>query len=391
MEGRGALTLQCRLIVDNVADPFGRGARKPLGDAEAGSNGPGRAAAPAFVDRRAIAKLSTAIFLCVIFAAVEVVGGYLSHSLAIMTDAAHLLSDVGGFLLSLLGIAMATRGANRHMTFGYQRIEIIAALLSIMIVWLMTAFLLHEAVGRIREPQPINGPMMAALALFGLLVNVGIIAVLHQPHAAPHSHGGHACGGEEAASPHSDETGTARNINVRAAFIHALGDIIQSVGVLLASLVIWWRPAWTIADPICTIAFALIVFASTYYIARDAILILLEGAPASVHQEELVRALLAIPSVVEVHDLHMWTLVPGRIVATVHVIIQWRGASGESDAAAYERVLLASQEIFCRAGIHHATVQIDPLRHLDEMHCRVNCCGSTGDLTAASIASTATL
>lgn len=171
------------------------------------------------------------------------------------------------------------------------------------------------------------------------------------------------------------------NINVRAAFIHVIGDLIQSVGVVLAAALVWWDPSWRIADPICTFLFSLLVIASTWMLAREAIVTLMEGTPASADPQALKRALLEVQGVLAVHDLHIWSLSPGKVSATVHVIVSWTDL--RNDASLYGEMLLRCQQVTCAHHIHHATIQIDPDRQL-EVHCRDNCCGSDDDFLANS-------
>lgn len=346
----------------------------------------------------------------------ELVGGYVSGSLAIMTDAAHLLSDVAGFLVSLCALGLSKRRASPVMSYGYHRAEILGALLSISLVWALTGWLVVEAVDRLRNPQSINGKVMFVVAGLGVLVNgiIGLVLHSHHHHGHDHQHRRHhdyeqpglplsprrepLLGAAECGQSYSvDEMvhyyPAEPSLNVRAAFIHAIGDLIQSVGVLLAASLIWWRPSWQIADPLCTFLFSLLVLASTWMLARDTIVILMEGAPPGISHALIKEQLGAIPGVQEVHDLHIWSLAPGKIAATVHIVIDWlalRSEPHEGDPrslryrdsppptdcpAAYERVLMQCQSVICAQGVHHVTIQIDPASRWSP-HCRVDCCGS---------------
>lgn len=335
--------------------------------------------------KRAIHKLSIAIVLCVIFMIAEVVGGKISGSLAIITDATHLLSDVAGFLISLFAITWSRKTANASMSYGYHRAEILGALGSISLVWAITFYLLVEAWERLQNPIPINGPIMVVVALFGVVVNAVIGLVLHEHHHAHHSHEiSHGLGTDGGPHPHESalgiESGRSHgsthgqpNINVRAAFIHAVGDLIQSVGVLIAALIIWYRPEWRIADLFCTILFSILVLGSTWFLARDTIHILMEGTPAEICPRTLREQLAQVEGVMAVHDLHVWSLAPGKASATVHVVIDWERQIVDPDL--YMRVLSQCQHVVCSHNVHHATIQIDP-ETTSAVHCRTDCCGS---------------
>lgn len=325
---------------------------------------------------KVVKKLLIAIALCFLFMIAELVGGYLSGSLAIMTDAAHLLSDVAGFLVSLCAVGWSRKRASAAMSYGYHRAEILGALLSISMVWALTGWLVVEAFDRLRNPQPIDGRMMFWVAILGVLVNAVIGLVLHEQQ---HHHGIDDDTAEnleriDASLPSASHTHAIRgNLNVRAAFIHAIGDLIQSLGVLVAAIVVWWRPEWRAADPICTFLFSILVVASTWFLARDTIIILMEGTPKDVCTATIQQQLAAIDGVREVHDLHVWALAPGKAAATVHIVADWSTIC--EDPSTYEELLIKCQRIICRQGVHHVTIQVDPDQRV-AVHCRVDCCGS---------------
>lgn len=323
------------------------------------------------IDTNALRKLIIAISLCFIFMIAEIVGGYISNSLAVITDASHLLSDIAGFLISIFAITWSRKKASSSMSYGYHRAEILGALFSISLVWVMTLWLLIEAIERVRNPVEIDGAVMAIVALLGVVVNIIIGFVLHQPHN--HSHHSHIHGHSHGHN-HTEHHSQGENINIRAAFIHAMGDLIQSVGVLIAAIMIWMRPDWQIADPICTFIFCFLVIGSTLFLAKDTILILMEGTPKGFAPRILQRELADLDGVMHVHDLHVWSLAPGRSAATVHIVMDW--SRQHQDPSFYESVLKKCQQVICKHNIHHVTIQIDPDNRL-ALHCRVDCCGST--------------
>jgi cation diffusion facilitator family transporter len=289
----------------------------------------------------------------------EIVGGWISGSLAIVTDAAHLLSDIAGFLISLFALTWSTKPANTNMSFGYHRAEILGALLSIAMVWALTAYLVFEAIERIKYPQPINAKVMLVVAVVGLVVNIIIIIALtlHDNHHHEHEnqHDLESTPVAPSSNPHRHS-----NLNIRAALIHAIGDIIQSAGVLIAAVVIWYRPDWSIADPLCTFLFSILVFASTVMVTREAIHILMEGAPKDINLAQLESDIRALAGVKGIHDLHVWSLAAGKPALTIHVL-----RHEEHDV---DLVLMSCQSLLCtRYNIHHATIQvesrIDPRYH----------------------------
>ena len=207
-------------------------------------------------------------------------------------QAAHLLSDIAGLLVSLLAAWLAGMPRTSRLSYGYRRADEVAAFVSVMLIWGTTVFLVIEAVQRIVKPQAVDGKIMFITGACGLAVNILMMKVLHQGHnhshnhshggadegghphhSHSHSHGGEGEGGIEdeghgkpaAAAAASHHHGHSHeNLNVRAAFIHAVGDLIQSIGVMIAAALIWWRPNWNLADPLCTIVFACLVVWSSW-------------------------------------------------------------------------------------------------------------------------------
>lgn len=317
-------------------------------------------------------KFILALCFSFLFMIVEVVGGYFANSLAIMTDAAHLLSDVGGFAVAIFAAHYASKRSQQSHTFGYHRVEVLAALASVLCSWAVTGVLVAEAVQRILEPVAVNGKLMFFLALAGIGVNVLNLLILgghhhhgvgvghdhdhnhdhdhdhdhHHDHSHGHSHGteGHR---------HEHEGHEQSNINLRGAVIHVLGDFVQSIGVAAAGALIWWKqddPRWQIADPICTFIFALLVLLTTKAILRDISDILMERVPRQIDIDKLEQGMLAIDGVTEVHDLHVWCIKPGMPILAAHVT--------SSDAKDGEAVL-SSVTDYCRSfGIDHSTIQV---------------------------------
>jgi len=285
--------------------------------------------------------------------AVEIVGGIAANSLAIITDAAHMLSDVGGFIVSLVALQLAEMEATKEYSYGFKQAEVLGALFSIMIVWGLTAVLLYEAVFRFFQPEEIDAPVMFTISVIGFLVNLVLMKVLGHGHGHGdgddhgHSHGG---GGEE--------SGAA----VQAAIAHVIGDIVQSLGVCLAALCIWIKPLdlgvtekgvsnWNYADPCCTVLFGIMVLFTTKSTIVRTVTTLMGKAPKHVDQAKVVERLMGLRNVTDVHDLHIWSVGSNEVLCTAHVMV--------ASAADATSVLKGSIKIAQEMGIGHSTFQIE--------------------------------
>ena len=263
--------------------------------------------------REAVIKLSFAAFLAIIFTLAEAVGGYLSSSLAVLTDSAHMLSDFFGFIVSLISLFISRRKASNKMHYGYHRAEVLGAIFSVIIIWIVTALLVYEGIQRlIHLDYEINADVMLITATAGLYINVLLSLVLQVPLPK------FMLAKDDIGQGNDSKV---ENINIRAALIHCIGDIVQSVGVIIAGLVIKFRPDLKIADPICTFIFSILVTITTINILRDAVHILMEGAPGSIKLNEIHTYLLSIPEVKRFHDLRIWNLSSTRICLSVHLAV----------------------------------------------------------------------
>jgi cobalt-zinc-cadmium efflux system protein len=263
--------------------------------------------------------------LTLAFTAIEVVGGLLTGSLALLADAAHMLSDNAALAVALLAVWLAGRPTTPERSFGYQRAEILAALVNGLILVALAAWIFFEAWGRLSDPPEVLAGWVALVAVAGLAVNLAAAAILHR--------GGH------------------KTLNMRAALRHVLADAVGSAGVLVAALVILLT-GWRYADPIAGLAIALLILASSWGILRDSVHILLEGAPRGMDTRGLGRRLTEVPGVVEVHDLHVWTITSGFPALAAHVLVE-----RDEDCHARRREL---EEVLLREyGIEHTTLQVD--------------------------------
>lgn len=287
-------------------------------------------------------KLVAATTMCLIFMVVELVGGYIAGSLAVMTDAAHLLSDCVGFLVGLIAVWLSGLPPTHRFTFGYHRAEVLGALLSISVIWILTSIFIYLAVQRlVKADFDIHADAMMIVAAIGIGINIVMGCILHGRHG--HSHSG----------PYTEE-----NINVRAAVIHVLGDLIQSTGVFISALVIKFYPSAKIIDPICTFLCCILVVGSTVPILRQSVWVLLECTPPDMEYTEVEHALSSLEGVLGVHALHLWALTPGQYAATVHIAV---GSLADRDQV-LERAQTILHNKFSLARI---TIQVE--RHLGDI------------------------
>ncbi|XP_046864956.1 zinc transporter 2-like isoform X2 [Xenia sp. Carnegie-2017] len=275
--------------------------------------------------KRAKQKLVIASTLCLFFLVAECVGGVMANSLAIITDAAHLLSDFASFLISLLAIWFATRPSTSKLSYGWHR-EVMGALLSVLIIWVLTGVLVYEAIKRvINGNHKVNANIMLIIAGVGVGVNIlmGLVLGHNHSHGASstgshgHSHGKRKLSSTPSVKKHAED----ENVNVQAAFVHVIGDLLQSLGVLVAAIIIKFKPNWSIADPICTFVFSVIVLFTTITILRDALLVLMEGTPKGIDLDEIKERMRKINGVTAIHDLHVWSLTVGTLALSAHLDI----------------------------------------------------------------------
>ncbi|XP_061099561.1 zinc transporter 2 [Conger conger] len=309
-------------------------------------------------------KLYIASTVCLIFMIGEVIGGYLAHSLAIMTDAAHLLTDFGSMMVSLFSLWISSRPPTKTMNFGWHRSEILGALVSVLSIWIVTGVLVYLAIERIvRNDYEIDGHVMLITSGCAVGVNIIMAYILHHS-TTFHSHGtGYQKIDEGGASPvshgHSHGIlGGHSNTSVRAAFIHVVGDLLQSVGVLVAAIIIYFRPEYKIADPICTFLFSVFVLGTTLTILRDVFRILMEGTPKGVEFNSVKDVLLSLKAVKAMHSLHLWALTLGQSLLSVHVAI-------EENADPQSVLKEATELLQTKFGFHSTTIQVE--RYSEDM------------------------
>lgn len=266
-------------------------------------------------------KLGYLWFICItyfIFAVFEVVGGFYSNSIAIMSDAAHSFSDCFCFLICIVSIYVTKKGTTSAMSFGFHRGEIIGMLVSVTIIWGLSFWLFYSATMKILYPSEVNGLIMLLVALIGLFFNLIMGTFLM------HNGVGHSVLFQDSSNNvcqhHVHPVNELSCTSIRGTFKHVIGDSIQSCTIIAAGVLIYFYPNYTIADPICTFCFTGIVLFTAYETLKRCIGILMEGAPLEFDVDKLGNELLEIKGVVEVHDLHVWSLSVGKVSMSCHLI-----------------------------------------------------------------------
>ncbi|WP_163537171.1 cation diffusion facilitator family transporter [Gracilibacillus sp. YIM 98692] len=272
-------------------------------------------------------KALTISFLCItFFMIVEVIGGILTNSLALLSDAGHMLSDAFALGLSLFAFKLSEKAANAHKTFGYKRFEILAAFINGVTLLGISLYIFWEAYHRFMD-TPMVSPMMLFIAVLGLIVNIVVAVILMS-------------GGD-----------TKGNLNMRSALLHVLGDLLGSVGAIIAGLFIWIFE-WNIADPIASIIVAILILISGYRVSKDSVHILMEGTPNHLSFENIVNKLTQLDGVINVHDLHVWTITSNFPALSCHMVVE---DNIDRDALLKKASNLLQEEF----SIQHTTIQIE--------------------------------
>ena len=263
--------------------------------------------------------------LTLAYAGVEAGVGWWAGSLALVADAGHMVNDAAALALAAVAAWLAHRPASARHSYGFGRAEFLAALVNSLGLLVLVAWITVSAVQRLRDPQPVIGEAVSLAAAVGLAINIGVAWLLSR--------------GE-------------RNLNTRAALLHVLGDLLGSVAALLAGVVIAVT-GWTPIDPLLSLGIGALVLVSSLRLLREALHGLMEGVPFALAPEEVGRALATAPGVASVHDLHIWSVAPERVMLSAHLVVR--------DLRQWETVLDACHALLAeRFGIQHATLQPEP-------------------------------
>jgi cobalt-zinc-cadmium efflux system protein len=285
-------------------------------------------------------RVGISIILTFAFVIAEGIASYFSHSLALLSDAGHNLADALALVFSWYALLVARRPANARRTFGYHRVGILAALVNAVSLILIAAFIFWEAYERFLTPEEVQSGPMIVVALVAVLINGAISFWLH---------------GE-----------AKHDLNIRSAYLHMLGDALSALGVVVAGAYIAWTGN-SIADPIVSILIGILILWSSWGIFIESIEILLEAAPKDLDMAALELTISELPGVLNVHDLHVWTVASGIISCSCHIVVP------EQSIRSGQRVIqIAAETLKGRFGINHTTIQIEVEGcEQDEMYCEM--------------------
>jgi cobalt-zinc-cadmium efflux system protein len=268
--------------------------------------------------------LAWALAITAIFALIEAIGGWLAGSLALLSDAGHMVTDAASLGLALFAQWIARRPPSRRASYGYARAEVLAAFINALALIALVAFIAIEAVRRLLEPQPVAGGLLLGIAFAGLCANLVTVWILAR---------------------------AGNSLNARGAMLHVVSDLLGSVAAIVAGSVVLFT-GWTPIDPILSIAVSLLILRSTWQLLARSIGVLMEGVPEHLDFEAIGRALLAVPGVAGAHDLHVWNMGADRVALSVHLLIE--------DPMSWPRTLAATKRMLAeRFGIDHVTLQPD--------------------------------
>jgi cobalt-zinc-cadmium efflux system protein len=271
--------------------------------------------------------MGTAVALTVAFVVVEAVSGWFAHSLALLSDAGHNLADAAALAFSWYALGIARKPSHHGMTFGYHRVGVFAALANAVSLVVIAVLIAWEAIGRIREPEIPNGPLMIGVAAVAIVMNLVIGLWLHK--------------------------GSKDDLNIRSAYVHMLGDAVSAFGVVIAGILVAAMRA-PLADPVVSLLIAGLILYSSYGVLRESATVLLEGTPAGMDMPALIAAIKSVTGVIDVHDLHVWMVGPGVVACSCHILV------AEQSIREGQQVLRAVvQAIEHRFHITHTTVQVE--------------------------------
>ncbi|MDU1890778.1 MAG: cation diffusion facilitator family transporter [Dysgonomonas sp.] len=271
--------------------------------------------------------LTISFILIASFMIIEFVGGYFTNSLALISDAGHMLSDAVALGLSLSALIFGAKAATPSKTYGFKRFEILAALLNGIVLVFIAVFICIEAIQRLSAPPQVIGKGMMLISVIGLIINIIVAWILHS------------------------KGSTEENLNVRSAFLHVIGDLLGSVGAIIAAILIMLF-GWYIADPIASMIVSVLVLYSGWHVLKESVNILMEAKPADIDSEKVAQLLKVIDGVEDIHDLHIWMITSDFSVMTVHLKVT---PKTDRDVVLEKAKKLIEKE----TGIKHATIQIE--------------------------------
>jgi cobalt-zinc-cadmium efflux system protein len=271
--------------------------------------------------------LLIALSITILMMIVEVIGGWLSNSLALLSDAGHMLTDNLALLLSFFAMKFATMPATERKTFGFFRLEILAALVNGIVLVLISVYIMFQAYLRMVNPQPVQGKLMLVIAVIGLVANIIGALVLFK-----HSHA---------------------NLNIRGAYLHIVGDALSSIGVVIGGLIILYT-GWYLIDPILSFLISLVIIYGAWALVKESVNVLLESVPSHINIEAVAAEIATVKGVREAYHIHVWTITSGVYALSAHVLIDDQPVSGSRDIINEIRELLSK-----KFNVLHSTIQLE--------------------------------
>lgn len=280
--------------------------------------------------------LAISLGIITLYMIVEVIGGLLTNSLALLADAGHMLSDAISLAIALLAFTFSGKAADYNKTYGYKRFEILAAVFNGVTLVLIALYIFYEAIDRFQNPPEIASNGMLIIATIGLLVNMLVAWIMMR-------------GGD-----------VKENLNMRGAYLHVISDMLGSVGAIVAALLIMFF-GWGWADPLASVMVAALVLRSGYMVTKSALHVLMEGTPQHVDMEKVIGTIQDSKGITSVHDLHVWSITSGLNALSCHAIVDERMTIYES-----EQILRKIEHDLGHQNIHHVTIQLETTAHLHD-------------------------
>ena len=268
-----------------------------------------------------------------LFMIVEVIGGYVTNSLALLSDAGHMLSDAISLFIALMAFKFGERVANQHKTYGYRRFEILAAFINGILLIAISLYIFYEAISRFINPPEVASTGMLIISTIGLIVNLVIAWLMFKG---------------------SD---TKNNLNMRGAFIHVLGDLLGSVGAIVAAIIMIIF-GWKLADPIASVIVAMLIIRSGYGVTKSALNVLMEGTPSNIDIHVIWERITSHPEIIDVHDLHIWSITSDLTALSCHAVVDREKTVLECDS-----IIEEINHKLNHKSIQHATIQLETSDH----------------------------
>lgn len=277
--------------------------------------------------------LTISLVIITLYMIIEVIGGLLTNSLALLADAGHMLSDAVSLFIALMAFKFSSKIADYGKTYGYRRFEILAAVINGATLILISVYIIYEAVERFQNPPAIQSSGMLIVAFIGLLVNMLVAWIMMRG------------------------ADVKENLNMRGAYLHVISDMLGSVGAIIAALLIMFF-GWGWADPLASVIVSILVLRSGYLVTKSSVHVLMEGTPENVEIEKVTEKIMHTDGIIGMHDLHIWTITSGLNVLTCHLVIDEEKTIGES-----EGLLRKIEHTLEHLNIHHVTIQLETPDH----------------------------